>query len=53
MAIRIVEKGWIHNTLAKASINPSTWEIVPPEDLLKVKIKKKIFIADSGWDKSL
>ena len=52
-AIRTAEKGWTHYTQVKAPIDPSTWEAVPTEDLLKVKIKKKNLIMDSELDKSL
>lgn len=38
--IRAVGKGWTHYTQVKASVDPSTWEVVPTEESLKVKIKK-------------
>lgn len=40
-AVRTAEKGWTHYTRVKASINPNTWEVVPTEDSLKIKIKRK------------
>uniref|UniRef100_A0A8C3C8L7 Uncharacterized protein n=1 Tax=Cairina moschata TaxID=8855 RepID=A0A8C3C8L7_CAIMO len=47
-AVRTVEKGWTHYTRVKASIDPSTWEAIPTEDLLEVEIKEKNLIIETG-----
>jgi len=52
-AVRAAEKGWTHYTRVKAATDPSAWEVVPTDDLLKVKIKKKNLVTDSEQDKSL
>ncbi|XP_050569370.1 uncharacterized protein LOC118245524 isoform X1 [Cygnus atratus] len=49
-AVRTAEEGWTHYTRVKVSVDPSTWEALPTEDLLEVEIEEKNLVADSEQD---